>query len=276
MRLNPRARVPPSGPKGASANFASAYDGGGKPETRRGAPDLEACNRLVLAHVGLVKALASRLAQRVPAHIELNELVSVGMMGLVEAARRYDPALGVPFDAFARRRVHGAMVDSLRGMDWAPRSVRRMRRDVDAAISRVRHELNREPTDVEIAVALSVSEPEYHRMLDQIRAVDLAAIRQLESGPDEQSLLDVAFDPEEGPHARLERAEMREHLARAILEIPARERHILSLYYEHELTLAEIGEVIGVGESRVSQLRTQAIARLRSRLRESLQIAEVR
>ena len=119
-------------------------------------------------------------------------------------------------------------------------------------------------------------DPQYHRMLDQIRAVDLAAIRQLESGPEEQSLLDVAFDPEEGPHARLERAEMREHLARAILEIPARERHILSLYYEHELTLAEIGEVIGVGESRVSQLRTQAIARLRSRLRESLQIAEVR
>jgi len=286
MRLSARSR-PPSRPKDASARLADAYGGGGhssaaaygggrRPESAYGGPDVEACNQLVLAHTGLVKALASRLAQRVPSHIELNELVSVGMMGLVEAARRYEPALGVPFDAFARRRVHGAMVDSLRGMDWAPRSVRRMRRDVDGAISRVRHELNREPTDLEIAQALSVSEQEYHRMLDQIRAVDLAAIRQLESGPEEQSLLDVAFDPEEGPHARLERAEMREHLARAILEIPARERHILSLYYEHELTLAEIGEVIGVGESRVSQLRTQAIARLRSRLRESLQIAEVR
>jgi RNA polymerase sigma factor for flagellar operon FliA len=266
MRLSARSRQSP----------AAAYGGGSRPESAYSGPDIEACNQLVLAHTGLVKALASRLAQRVPAHIELNELVSVGMMGLVEAARRYEPALGVPFDAFARRRVHGAMVDSLRGMDWAPRSVRRMRRDVDGAISRVRHALNREPTDLEIAQALSVSEQEYHRMLDQIRAVDLAAIRQLESGPEEQSLLDVAFDPEEGPHARLERAEMREHLARAILEIPARERHILSLYYEHELTLAEIGEVIGVGESRVSQLRTQAIARLRSRLRESLQISEVR
>jgi RNA polymerase sigma factor for flagellar operon FliA len=285
MRLSARSR-PPSRPKDASARLAeaygdggqnptAAYSGGRRPESAYGL-DVEACNKLVLAHTGLVKALASRLAQRVPSHIELNELVSVGMMGLVEAARRYEPALGVPFDAFARRRVHGAMVDSLRGMDWAPRSVRRMRRDVDGAISRVRHELNREPTDLEIAQALSVSEQEYHRMLDQIRAVDLAAIRQLESGPEEQSLLDVAFDPEEGPHARLERAEMREHLARAILEIPARERHILSLYYEHELTLAEIGEVIGVGESRVSQLRTQAIARLRSRLRESLQISEVR
>ena len=276
MRLNPRVRVPAARPKGAAARLAAALGGGRTPRTTQTGADLEACNQLVLAHLGLVKALASRLAQRVPAHIELNELVSVGLMGLVEAARRYEPALGVPFDAFARRRVHGAMVDSLRGMDWAPRSVRRMRRDVDGAISRVRHELNREPTDLEIAHALSVSEPEYHKMLDQIRAVDLAAIRQLESGPDEQSLLDVAFDPEEGPHARLERTEMREHLARAILEIPARERHILSLYYEHELTLAEIGEVIGVGESRVSQLRTQAIARLRSRLRESLQLSEVR
>ena len=236
----------------------------------------ETRDRLVMEHVPLVKILAQRLAHRLPSQVEVSELISVGLLGLIDAATRYKPSLGVPFDAFARRRVHGAMVDSLRGMDWAPRSVRRMRRDVDGAISRVRHELNREPTDLEIAQALSVSELDYQRMLDQIRAVDLAAIRQLESGPDEQSLLDVAFDPEDGPHARLERAEMREHLARAILEIPARERQILSLYYEHELTLAEIGEVIGVGESRVSQLRTQAIARLRSRLRESLQIAEVR
>src|SRR5262249_13658173 len=132
---------------------AKAY-GARRPRATYGGPDVEACNQLVLAHVGLVKALASRLAQRVPAHIELNELVSVGMMGLVEAARGFEPALGVPFDAFARRRVHGAMVDSLRGMDWAPRSVRRMRRDVDGAISRIRHELNREPTDLEIAQAL--------------------------------------------------------------------------------------------------------------------------
>jgi RNA polymerase sigma factor for flagellar operon FliA len=233
-------------------------------------------NDLVLAHLGLVKSLASRMAQRVPSHVELSELVSVGMMGLIDAARRFQPAMGVPFDAFARRRVHGAMVDALRGMDWAPRSVRRMRREVDSAIAKVRHETHREPTDAEIAGTLTVTEANYHKMLDQIRAVDLAAIRQLDAGPDEQSLLDVAFDPGDGPYVRLERAEVRDHLARALLDLPERERHILSLYYEHELTLAEIGEVIGVGESRVSQLRTQAIARLRSRLRESLQLSEVR
>ena len=199
-----------------------------------------------------------------PSQVELNELVSVGMMGLIDAARRYQPSLGVPFDAFARRRVHGAMLDSLRGLDWAPRSVRRMRREVDGAIAQpaARAAAASRP-NVEIAAALSVSEPEYDQMLDQIRAVDLAALRQLES-PDDQPLLDVAIESDEGPHARLERAELREHLAEAILRLPERERQILSLYYEHELTLAEIGDVIGVGESRVSQMRTQAIARLRS------------
>jgi RNA polymerase sigma factor for flagellar operon FliA len=238
-------------------------------------PDLEAANRLVLDHVDLVKTIAARMAHRVPSHIEFSELVSVGMMGLVEAARRYKPSLGVPFDAFARRRVHGAMVDSLRGMDWAPRSVRRMRREIDGAISQLRHETKREPTEQEIAEALSVTETAYQKMLDQIRAVDLAALRQLES-PDEQPLLELAIESDEGPHAKLERAELRQHLARAIQQLPERERQILSLYYEHELTLAEIGAVIGVGESRVSQIRTQAIARLRTSLRESLQLSEGR
>lgn len=237
--------------------------------------DVEAANRLVLDHVELVRTLAARLAHRVPSHVEFNELVSVGMMGLVEAARRYQPALGVPFDAFARRRVHGAMVDSLRGMDWAPRSVRRLRRELDAAISKVRHQVGREPSEKEIAAEMGVGEAEYAKILDQIRAVDLAALRQLES-PDEQPLLEVAMESDEGPHARLERAELREHLGRALLTLPERERQILSLYYEHELTLAEIGAVIGVGESRVSQIRTQAIARLRTSLRESLQLSEGR
>ena len=228
-------------------------------------------NRLVVEHVGLVKALASRLAQRVPAQVEVNELVGAGMIGLIDAAGRYRPALGVPFDAFARRRVHGAMLDSLRGLDWAPRSVRRMRRDVDATINRLRHELAREPEAAEIAAALNVTEAAYDRMLDQIRAVDIGTLRQLNAGTSESPMLEVAIDPGEGQEVLLERAELKAHLARAILELPERERQILALYYQEELTLAEIGQVIGVGESRVSQLRTQAIARLRGRLRETLQ-----
>lgn len=235
---------------------------------------VEVRNSLVVDHIGLVKVLAARLARRVPVQVEVNELISVGMVGLVDAARRYKPALGVPFDAFARRRVHGAMLDALRDLDWAPRSVRKMRRDLDATMSRLRHTLGREPTEREIADDLGLSDEAYQRMLDQVRALDLASIRHRDGHGRE--ILELAIDPDQGPHVRLERAELREHLGRAILDLPARERHILSLYYEHELTLAEIGEVIGVGESRVSQLRTQAIARLRARLRETLQLSEMR
>jgi RNA polymerase sigma factor for flagellar operon FliA len=232
-------------------------------------------NQLVLEHVGLVKILAARVSRRVPSQVEVNELIGVGMVGLVEAARRYEPSLGVPFEAFARRRIHGAMLDALRGLDWAPRAVRKMRRDVDAAIAKLRHTLKRAPEDDEIAKALQVSPAEYGRMLDQMKAVDFATVKQIEAGRVDGGFFDVAVDPGEGPHAQLERAELRRHLTGAISDLPEREKQILSLYYEKELTLAEIGAVIGVGESRVSQLRTQAVARLRVRLRETLQLTEL-
>lgn len=228
-------------------------------------PDFETRDRLVMEHVGLVRALAGRLAHRVPSQVEVSELISVGVLGLIDAASRFKPTLGVPFDAFARRRIHGAMLDALRDLDWAPRSVRKLGRTMDGTVSRLRHELGREPEETEIAGALNVSATEYGRILDQLKTAELATIRQA-TNEDGTSSLEVAVDPGEGAHARLEREELRQLLAESIAEIPDRERQILALYYQEELTLAEIGEVIGVGESRVSQLRTQAIGRLRSRL----------
>ena len=228
-------------------------------------------DQLVLDHVGLVKALAQRLAQRLPAQVELTDLVSVGVLGLIDAANRYKASTGVPFDAFARRRVQGAMLDALRDLDWAPRSLRKMRRDLDAAIAKLRHQLKREPADAEIAEAMSLSEPEYDRLLDQVRSLELGALRQLDAAnQDGGSLLELVIDPDEGPEATLERTELRAHLARALMELPERERQILALYYEEELTMAEIGAVIGVCESRVSQLRSLALSRLRVSLKESL------
>jgi RNA polymerase sigma factor for flagellar operon FliA len=229
--------------------------------------ELDTRDRLVMDNITLVKTMASRLAHRLPSQVELSELISVGTLGLIDAAGRYKPSLGVPFDAFARRRIHGAMLDSLRDLDWAPRSLRRMQRNVDSAVAQLRHELKREPEGAEIASALNVSETDYERMLDQLRSADLATIRQAGTSPDGTNLLDVMIEPGEGPHVRLERKELRQQLANAIAELPDRERQILALYYEEELTLAEIGEVIGVGESRVSQLRTQAIARLRASMK---------
>jgi RNA polymerase sigma factor for flagellar operon FliA len=233
-------------------------------------PDLETRDRLVMEHVGLVRALAGRLAHRVPSQVEVSELISVGVLGLIDAASRFKPSLGVPFDAFARRRIHGAMLDALRDLDWAPRSVRKLGRTMDGTVARLRHELGREPQEKEIAGALNVNDAEYGRMLDQLKTAELATIRQATS-EDGTNSLEVAIDPGEGPYAKLERQELREFLAEAITELPERERHIRALYYHEELTLAEIGEVIGVGESRVSQLRTQAIGRLRSRLATRMQ-----
>ena len=235
--------------------------------------DIDARDRLVMSHVTLVKALAQRLAQRLPSQVEVSELVSVGVLGLVEAANRYQPSLGVPFDAFARRRIHGAMLDALREVDWAPRSLRRLRRDVDAAIARLRHEFGREPQEHEVASALHLSPAQYERALEDLRTLEIATIRQLETTNDDgETLLDVAIDPGEGAAVQLERKELRQQLATALATLPERERQILALSYEEELTLAEIGQVLGVSESRVCQLRSLAISRLRATLRDSLQI----
>jgi RNA polymerase sigma factor for flagellar operon FliA len=236
------------------------------------APDLKDRDALVMAHVDLVRSLANRLGRRVPSHVELSELVSVGVLGLIDAAQRFQPGLGVPFDAFARRRIHGAMLDALRRLDRVPRSVRRLRRGVDGVLTELRHALGREPESAEIAAAMGVSADEYDAMLEELRWADLAVVHPSQSDPEGhgEDLLDLAIDTEDGPYAQLERRELRAELARALGELPERERQILALSYEKEMTLAEIGQVIGVGESRVSQLRTQAVARLRSRLQDWL------
>ena len=232
-------------------------------------------DQLVMEHVGLVKSLAQRLAQRLPAQVEMTDLVSVGVLGLIDAATRYKPSTGVPFDAFARRRVQGAMLDALRELDWAPRSLRKLRRELDLAMARLRHQLRREPTEEEIAAELKMTLAAYGRSLEQLRTLELGAVRPIDDSSGEGAgLLDLCFDPEEGPEVRLQRAELREHLARAIEQLPAREKHVLAMYYQQEMTLAEIGQVIGVGESRVSQLRSLAISRLRTTLRATLGLAE--
>jgi RNA polymerase sigma factor for flagellar operon FliA len=229
-------------------------------------------DRLVVKHIDLVKALAHRLARRLPSQVDVGDLVSVGMLGLLDAAGRYDPALGVPFDAFARRRIHGAMLDALRGLDWAPRSRRRLQRGLEEAIAKLRHELGREPAEAELAKEMSLSPEEFARAVEQVRDLELGNVRELDAkGADGTPLIDLCVDPGEGQDVVLERKELREHLAAALTQLPERERHVLALYYQEELTMSEIGEVIGVCESRVSQLRSLAVTRLRTHMTESLQ-----
>jgi len=237
---------------------------------------LESRDELVLQNVPLVKSLAQRLARRLPSQVSLEDLVSAGVVGLVDAAGRYKPTLGVPFQAFARRRVHGAMLDALRDLDWAPRSLRRLRRNVDGAIASERARLDREPDEQEIATALGMTPEQYGRALEELRTLEVATVRELDAPTaDGVPLLELCVDPSEGQVQRLERQELRARLADAIADLPERERQILSLYYQEELTLAQIGEVIGVCESRVCQLRGLAVSRLRTRLRTSLGLEEV-
>jgi len=236
---------------------------------------LETRDELVMQNVALVKSLAQRLAQRLPSQVQVEDLVSAGVLGLIEAAGRYKSSLGVPFQAFARRRIHGAMLDALRDLDWAPRSLRRLRRDVDSAVASERARLGREPEEQEIASALGMTVAQYERALEQLRTLELAAARELDAPTaDGTPLLEFCVDPGESAVQTIERQELRKHLAQAIGELPERERQILALYYEEELTLAEIGEVIGVCESRVCQLRGLAVTRLRTLLRESLGLPE--
>lgn len=240
--------------------------------TARGKADIRRRDELVMDHLDLVRILASRLGRRLPQQVELSELVSVGVLGLIDAANRFEPATGVPFDAFARRRVHGAMLDALRRLDWVPRSVREQRRAYDAAVARLRQSAGREPNHAELAKALRLSAAEYDRMLDRIRHAELAALQPLDDRrPDD---VELPLPPDVDQHTRLERLELKRWLAVAVTRLSERERRILTLSYIEERTLAEIGRQIGVGESRVSQLRSRAIARLRSSLSDWLDLQQ--
>jgi RNA polymerase sigma factor for flagellar operon FliA len=222
-------------------------------------------DRLVMAHTDLVKSMAHRLAQRLPPQVDVADLIGVGVMGLIAAATRYDPNTGVPFDAFARRRIQGAMLDSLRDLDWVPRSLRRLRRTVEGAIASLRRSLGRDPEETEIAAALNMTQPEYEHALEQLRTLDVGAIRSLEQDSESgASRLEMIADDGESVLVQIERKELRAHLAEAIKELPERERNILAMYFEEEMTMSEIGAVIGISESRVSQLRSLAFSRLRA------------
>ena len=228
-------------------------------------------DQLVIEHVDIVKSIANRLARRLPPTVERMDLISIGMLGLINAAGRYRPRLGVPFDAFARRRVLGAMLDELRSLDRATRSVRRKGREIDETLARQRSELWREPTEAEIAEEMNLSEAEYLQTLDKLRTAEIGSMRELDVTDSRgESLIALSIGEDGHPDAQLERAEMRGLLAEALERLPERERQVLALSYEKELTLKEIGAVLGVCESRVCQIRTLAVSRLRASMRDAL------
>jgi RNA polymerase sigma factor for flagellar operon FliA len=237
----------------------------------KGEGDAGARERLVVAYSPMVKFVAGRLGAGLPSHVDDADLISYGLMGLIGAIERFEPERGIKFETFAMTRIRGAIIDELRSLDWVPRSVRSRAREIEAAQAKLEHELQRAPTEAELAKRLGVDEDELQSSLLEIANSSVYALDELwtvsDSSGDQVSLLDTISDPRaEDPQESLASSEIKDRLTDAIGSLPEREQLVVALYYYENLTLREIGEVLGVTESRVSQLHTKAVMRLRSGL----------
>jgi len=232
-------------------------------------PGSAARERLLVGHTGLVKYLAHRIGARLAGPIDYDDLVGDGILGLMEAIDRFDPAHGVQFKTYAESRIRGAILDGVRSRDWAPRSLRRAARRLETAIVAVERRTRRTAQDEEIAAELAISVDELHALYQQARGVRLGHMPgNGEEGND-------PADPGASPLFAVQEKERREVLSQEIDHLPERERMVLSLYYERGLTLKEIGAVLDVTESRVCQIHTRAVSRLRARVGERLAVPAV-
>jgi RNA polymerase sigma factor for flagellar operon FliA len=235
-------------------------------------------DRLILTYAPLVKYVAGRLGSGLPAHVDEGDLVSYGLLGLIGAIERYEPDRDVKFETYAIARIKGAIIDELRAMDWVPRSVRSRAREIERAIGELEAKLGEAPTDEQIAAKVGITVEELEESLTDIARSSIAALDELwtVSGGDgdQVALIDTIEDQDApDPQSALSQTEMKEAIADAIARLPEREKLVVTLYYYEELTLREIGEVLGVTESRVSQLHTKAILRLKARLAGSARAA---
>lgn len=221
--------------------------------------------QLILEHLPQVRLIARRIHERLPESVAIDDLISTGVVGLISAIDRFDPLHKVKLKTYAEYKIRGAILDSLRGLDWAPRQQRKRSKQIEAAIAVVEQRLQRAPTEEEIAAQLQLSMAEYHEWLVDIRGVNLGSLESHAGEDDGRDLLRFISDKEDNwPSRLLERAELERLLASAIEKMPAIERTVLSLYYREEMTLREIARIVNLHESRISQLKSQAIIRLRS------------
>ena len=218
----------------------------------------------------LVRRLAHHMLAKLPPSVEVDDLIQVGMIGLTEAIARFEPSQGVQFETFASQRIRGAMLDELREGDWMSRGSRKSQKDIEQAVHRLQQKLHRAPMESEIAAELGMSLADYQHMLAKVRGTQLVYLEDISGrDDDEEGFLDRHMgDDEADPSSLLQDQRMRMALVEAIKNLPEREQHIMSMYYEHDMNLKEIAAVLGVTESRICQLHSQSIARLRTKLRE--------
>ncbi|MGA7156950.1 MAG: FliA/WhiG family RNA polymerase sigma factor [Acidobacteriaceae bacterium] len=224
-------------------------------------------DRLLLEHLPSVRYIAHRIHERLPQHVELDDLISAGVVGLIDAFNKFDHTKQVQFKSYAQFRIRGAILDSLRMLDWSPRELRRKGRAVQDAIQALTRSFRRTPTEPEIARELKLDLNDYQLLLGQLKGLEIGSLN-LEHTEDsgEDQLAYIAGSPEDDPLFRCLKGEMRQRLIDAIEELPEKERMVLTLYYYEELTMKEIGLTLGVVESRVSQIHSAAVLRLRSSL----------
>jgi RNA polymerase sigma factor for flagellar operon FliA len=239
-------------------------------------PELDDVQRdqLVLDHLQQVRFVARRIHGRVPPQVLLEDLVHAGILGLMDAVRKYDPSKNVQLKHYAEFRIRGAILDSLRQVDWSPRTLRRQARRIDRAVTDCRARLGRDPSEPEIADELQISLESLQRLLGDLRGLDIGSLQSEADDSGGETLNQARLGSEEAdPYHQALRSEMTGLLERAIGELPKREREVLALYHFEERTMKEIGAVLRVGESRVSQIHAAALLRLRVRLPELLGIA---
>ncbi len=219
---------------------------------------------LVGKHAPLVKRIAYHLKSRLPANIQLDDMIQAGMIGLLEAANNYDATQGASFETYSSIRIRGAMLDEVRKNDWTPRSVHRNSRRVAEVVRKIENEKGRDARDSEIAQALSIELDEYNRILQDASGHKMLSFEDIAIGG--ESIQDIIPNPQTGLLEGLQKENMKALVANAVASLPERERMVMALYYDEELNLREIGVVIGVSESRVSQIHSQAVIRLQARL----------
>jgi len=228
--------------------------------------------QLILEHLPQIKYIAHRISTKLPSHVELNDLVSAGVLGLLDAVEKFDPSRGVKFKTYAELRVKGAILDSLRNLDWAPRSLRKRSKDLEKAYKKLEQRLGRPANDKEVSDELGIKLEEFYELVDQIKGLNLGSFHEMGSQDDDRNseplIRYIPDAPQMDPFFLFHKTEIKGLLAGAIDTLPKKERLVVSLYYYDELTMKEIGKVLGVNESRVSQLHTKAMLRLRTKLRK--------
>ncbi len=242
--------------------------------------DPAARDRLILTYAPLVKYVAGRMGTNFPSHVEESDLISYGLLGLIGAIERFDLSRNIKFETYAITRIKGSILDELRSLDWVPRSVRSMARQIERSSANLENKLHRAPSDEEMASDLGLTMDEFRDALTRISSSTIVALEELwtisSTGTESVALIDTIEDQQsKDPAAVVDVNDVKERLAGAISNLPEREKIVIALYYYEGLTLREIGDVLGVTESRVSQLHTKAILRLKGRLKDQVEPAQI-